>query len=181
MASVKFQPEKLKKPNPRYVLELHTIRGMRQEVDKGLKVVIQTTQAHLIPPGGVPSAPQPAPQSPSAIGDALFSPPVHPTAAPPALAAISRGSSRPPPLQPAHRKKAISTTGYPSQQRHLVLPHRFLRHPSFLKESRSRGRQLVAMARKGPTASKHYQLHTLLRPLLRLPNRRMRKAVGSWR
>ena len=42
MASVKVQMEELKKPNPRYVLELLTIRRMIQEVDnmdKGLKAV----------------------------------------------------------------------------------------------------------------------------------------------
>ena len=58
MASVKYQLEELKKPNPRIVLELHTIRGMIQEVDnmdKGLKGVIHRTQ---MPPGGVPSAPK---------------------------------------------------------------------------------------------------------------------------
>ncbi len=44
MASAKSQLEELKKPNPRYVLELHTIRGMIQEadnMDKGLKAVLQ--------------------------------------------------------------------------------------------------------------------------------------------
>ena len=113
MASVKYQLEELKKPNPRIVLELHTIRGMIQEadnMDKGLKAVIQRTQGYQMPPGGVPSAPQPPPQPPSAVGNALFAPP-GPLTAPPAPV------SRPPhaPLQPAHRKKpsqaqaAIST------------------------------------------------------------------------
>ena len=40
MASVKTQIEELKKPNPRYIFELHTIRGMIQESDnleEGLK------------------------------------------------------------------------------------------------------------------------------------------------
>ncbi len=44
MASAKSQLEELKKPNPRYALELHTIRGMIQEadnMDKGLKAVLQ--------------------------------------------------------------------------------------------------------------------------------------------
>ncbi len=40
MASTKFQLEESKKPNPRYALELRTIRGMIQEadnMDKGLR------------------------------------------------------------------------------------------------------------------------------------------------
>jgi hypothetical protein len=114
MASVKTQLEEFKKPNPRYVLELHTIRGMIQEadnMDKGLKAVIQRTQAHLMAPGGIPSVPQPPPQPPSAAGNALFAPPV-PLPAPPAPA-VSRPPHAPP-LQ-THRKKpsqaqaAIST------------------------------------------------------------------------
>ena len=115
MASVKIQIEELKKPNPRYVLELHTIRGMIQEadnMDKGLKAVLQRTQAQAqMPPGGVPSAPQPPPPQPpsaAAASGVLFA--QSPAAPPP--------STRPPhapPLQPAHRKKpsqaqvAIST------------------------------------------------------------------------
>jgi hypothetical protein len=101
MASVKFQLEEFKKSTPRYVLELHTIRGMIQEadnMDKGLKAVIQRTQARLMPLGGVPSAPQP----PSAASNALFVPPV-PLSAPPAPA-VSRPPHTPP-LQPTHRKK----------------------------------------------------------------------------
>jgi len=69
MASVKIQMEELKKPNPRYVLELHAIRGMIQEVDnmdKGLKAVLQRTQAQVMPPDGATSAPQLPPQPPSA-------------------------------------------------------------------------------------------------------------------
>ena len=80
-------------------------------MDKGLKAVIQRTQAHQMLPGGVPSVPQPPPQPPSAVSNALFAPPGPPTA-PPAPAV-----PRPPhaPLQTAHRKKpsqaqaAIST------------------------------------------------------------------------
>jgi hypothetical protein len=113
MASAKSQLEELKKPNPRYVLELHTIRGMIQEadnMDKGLKAVLQQTQA-LMARGGVPSAPQPPPQPPSASTSSVF-PQSVPQTAPPVAPA-----SRPPhtaPLQPAHRKKpsqaqAIST------------------------------------------------------------------------
>jgi hypothetical protein len=65
MASAKSQLEELKKPNPRYVLELHTIRGMIQEadnMDKGLKAVLQRIQAQTMPRDGVPSAPQPPPR-----------------------------------------------------------------------------------------------------------------------
>ena len=77
MASVKIQIEELKKPNPRYVLELHTIRGMIQEVDnmdKGLRAVLQRYQAHTMPPGGVPSALQPPP----VVTTAQFAPPANP-------------------------------------------------------------------------------------------------------
>ena len=79
MAAVKLQIEELKKPNPRYVLELHTIRGMIQEVDnmdKGLKAVLQKTQGPT--PGSVPSAPQPPPEPPSAVTTAQFAPPTNP-------------------------------------------------------------------------------------------------------
>ena len=111
---MKSQLEELKKPNPRIALELHTIRGMIQEVDnmaKGFKAVIHRTQAHRMLPGGVPSAPQSAPQPPSTVSNALFAPSSSLTELPaPAV-------RRPPhaPLQPAHRKKpsqsqaAIST------------------------------------------------------------------------
>src|SRR6266850_2599280 len=65
MASVRAQLEELEKPNPRYVLELHTIRGMIQEadnMDKGLRAVLGIrTQVSMMPSGGVPSAPQPLP------------------------------------------------------------------------------------------------------------------------
>ena len=43
MASTKVQLDEMRKPNPRYILELHTIRGMIQEadnMDKGLKTVL---------------------------------------------------------------------------------------------------------------------------------------------
>ena len=111
MASVKFQLEELKKPNPRIVLALHTIRGMIQEADNmdiRLKAVIQRTQGYQMPPGGVPSAPQPPPQPPSVVGNALFAPP-GPLTAPPAPV------SRPPhaPLQPAHRKKLSQAQATP--------------------------------------------------------------------
>ncbi len=116
MALTKFQLEELKKPNPRYVLELHTIRGMIQEadnMDKGLKSVLQRTQAQMISHSGVPSAPQPPPQPPSASAATLFAQSV-PSTAPPATAPMSRPSHAAP-LQPTHRKKpsqaqaAIST------------------------------------------------------------------------
>ena len=100
MASARAQLEELKKPNPRYVLELHTIRGMIQEadnMDKGLKTVLGIRSQGPM----MPSAPQPPPQ-PTPTIPAQFAPPV-PTVAP-APAAVPR----PPhaaPLQPAHRKK----------------------------------------------------------------------------
>jgi hypothetical protein len=69
MSSAKYQLEELKKPNPRYVLELHAIRQMIQEsdnMDKGLKAILQRTQVQMMPPGDVPSAPQP-PSRPHSI------------------------------------------------------------------------------------------------------------------
>jgi hypothetical protein len=65
MVSAKYQLEELKKPIPRYVLELHTIRGMIQEadnMDKGLKAVLQRIQAQTMSRDGVPSAPLPPPR-----------------------------------------------------------------------------------------------------------------------
>ena len=93
MASTKVQLEELKKPDPRYVLELHTIRGMIQEadcMDKGLRAVLGIrSQAQMMPHGGTSSAPQPPPQPPSVVTPAPFAPSIPPNA---------------PPLQP-HRKK----------------------------------------------------------------------------
>ena len=115
MAPVKFQLEELKKSNPRYVLELHTIQRMRQEaddIDSGLNVVLQRTQAHIMPPNWAPSAPHPAPQLRCAITDTPFSPPVPPTA-PPAPAAMSRPPQSPP-SQPAHRNKPFRSQATPT-------------------------------------------------------------------
>jgi len=61
MASARAQLEELKKPNPRYVLELRTIRGMMQEadnMDKGLKTVLGIRSQGSM----MPFAPQPPPQ-----------------------------------------------------------------------------------------------------------------------
>ena len=106
MASTKVQLEELKKPDPRYVLELHTIRGMIQEadnMDKGLRAVLGIrSQAQMMPHGGTPSAPQPPPQPPSVVTPAPFAPPIPPNA-PPAPAVGSR-PPHVPSLQP-HRKK----------------------------------------------------------------------------
>ena len=63
MVSTKFQLEESKKPNPRYVLELHTIRGMIQEadsMDKGLRTVLGFKLSAL----GKAPAPQQPPQQP---------------------------------------------------------------------------------------------------------------------
>ena len=66
MASARAQLEELEKPNPRYVLELHTIRGMVTEavnMDKGLKAVLCIrSQGSMIPSGGTLSG---APQLPT--------------------------------------------------------------------------------------------------------------------
>jgi len=69
MASARAQLAELDKPNPRYVLELHTIRGMKQEadnMDKGMKTVLAVLgirlQGPMMPSGGtLSSAPQPPP------------------------------------------------------------------------------------------------------------------------
>jgi hypothetical protein len=111
MASAKSQLEELKKPIPRYVLELHTIRGMIQEadnMDKILKANLQKwQQAHVIARSGVPSAP------PSSSTSALFAQSVAPTT-PPATAPVPCPPHAPP-LQPAHRKK-------PSQAQAISIP-----------------------------------------------------------
>jgi len=73
MASTRAQLEELKKPKPRHVLELHIIRGMIQEadnMDKGLKIVLGfrlPTPLPPVPPGRIPSVPQPPPR-PLSIG-----------------------------------------------------------------------------------------------------------------
>jgi hypothetical protein len=82
MAAAKSQLEELKKPNPRYVLELYTIRGMIQEadnMDKGLKAVLQRIQSQTVPHDGVPSAPQPPPR----LDSILILPPSTPRRDPP--------------------------------------------------------------------------------------------------
>jgi hypothetical protein len=108
MASVRAQLEELEKPNPRYVLELHTIRGMIQEadnMDKGFRAVLgYRTQASVMPSGGVPSAPQPLRLPTSTVSSTPFAPPV-PPAGPPPPAAVSRPPQPHVPLQQTHRKK----------------------------------------------------------------------------
>jgi hypothetical protein len=113
MVSARAQLEELKKPNPRYMLELHTIRGMIQEadnMDKGLKTVLGfRAQPSMMPSGGVPSAPQPPPQTSVVSSAAPFAQPV-PPAAPPTPTAVPRPPHAPP-LQPAqaHRKRPSQT------------------------------------------------------------------------
>ena len=92
MASTKFQLEESKKPNPRYVLELHTIRGMIQEadnMDKGLRTVLGFK---LSAQGNAP-APQQPPQQPPSMG----STPSFAQPAPPPAPSVTAGGSRPPP------------------------------------------------------------------------------------
>jgi hypothetical protein len=73
MASTRAQLEELKKPNPRYVLELHNIRGMIQEadnMDKGLKIVLGfrlPTPLLPVPSGRIPSV-LPPPLRPDYMG-----------------------------------------------------------------------------------------------------------------
>jgi len=73
MASVKVQLESLKKPNPRYVLELHKIRGMIQEaenMDKGLRTLLGARTYHrpTIPARGGPWPPPPILPPPPSMG-----------------------------------------------------------------------------------------------------------------
>jgi hypothetical protein len=101
MASAKFQLDESKKPNPRYVLELHTIRGMIQEadnMDKGLRTVLGFK---LAAQGNAPAPQQP--QQPPSMGPTQFAQP-----APPPVPSVNR----PPPtpsFQPGHRKKQSQT------------------------------------------------------------------------
>ncbi|KAI9512951.1 hypothetical protein F5148DRAFT_560177 [Russula earlei] len=115
MASAKVQLEEFKKPKPRYVLELHTIRGMIQEadnMDKGLKTVLGLRMhPQMMPPGGVPSASQPPLQQPSAAALPPFVPPIPPTAPP-----VATTLSRPPhglPLQTSQHRKKLSQSQAP--------------------------------------------------------------------
>jgi hypothetical protein len=72
-------------------------------MDKGLKVILQRTHAHMVAHSGIPSAPQPPqPQPPSAATTTLYAQTVPP--AQPASAPVSRPPHAPS-LQPAHRKK----------------------------------------------------------------------------
>ena len=101
MVSARAQLEELKKPNPRYVLELHTIRGMIQEadnMDKGLKTVLAGLGIRSQGPM-MPSTPQPPPQ-PTPATAAQFAPSVPPTA-PSAPTTVPR----PPHAATLHRKK----------------------------------------------------------------------------
>jgi hypothetical protein len=92
MASTKFQLEESKRPNPRYVLELHAIRGMIHEadtMDKGLRTVLDIK---LSTRGSAP-VPQP-PQQPPSMGAT----PAFTQTAPPAAPPVSISRSHPPPL-----------------------------------------------------------------------------------
>jgi hypothetical protein len=107
MASTKYQLGEMTKPNPRFILELHTIRGMIQEadnMDKGLRTVlgIGVRQSGVAPSNSAPP-PQP-PQQPSNMGNTVpFAQPAHPPV-PPASAAVPRAPPAPT-LQQGHRKK----------------------------------------------------------------------------
>ncbi|KAH9972706.1 hypothetical protein BGW80DRAFT_339810 [Lactifluus volemus] len=68
VASTRVQLEEMDKPNPRYILELHTILGMIQEAintDNGLKTVLHlaTPRPSIASSSGLaaPQAPQPSP------------------------------------------------------------------------------------------------------------------------
>ncbi|KAH9029868.1 hypothetical protein EDB85DRAFT_1502913 [Lactarius pseudohatsudake] len=75
MALSKFQLEESKKLNPRYVLELHTIRGMIQEadsMDKGLRTVLGLKLARQ---GNAPVPQQPQPHSMDPTPPSFVAPP----------------------------------------------------------------------------------------------------------
>jgi len=76
MVSARAQLEELEKPNPRYVLELHTIRGMKREadnMDKGLKTVLAglgiRLQYPMMPSSGTLSGAPQLPPLPPPVGD----------------------------------------------------------------------------------------------------------------
>ncbi|KAH9178368.1 hypothetical protein EDB89DRAFT_1930798 [Lactarius sanguifluus] len=149
MASTKCQLEECKKPNPRYVLELHTIRGMIQEadnMDKGLRTVLGLKLAAQ----GSASVPQ-QPQQPPPMGPT-------PSFAPPAPPVTVVGPRPPPttPFQSGHRKRpsqaqatgaAMSTpTPPPAPTPHLH------RHPKSPKG------KAAAKPSKVPAPSKRHRL-----------------------
>ena len=102
MASTKFQLDESKKPNPRYILELHTIRGMIQEadnMDKGLRTVLGLK---LAAQGNTPVPQQP--QQPPPTG----STPSFTQSTPAVAPSVNVGGLRQPPttpFQPGHRKR----------------------------------------------------------------------------
>jgi hypothetical protein len=92
MASTKFQLEESKKPNPRYILELQTIRGMVQEaynMDKGLRIVLGFKLAAQ----GNPPAPQ-QPQQPPSMGPTPSSAQPAPPAMPPVTVGTTAGPQK---------------------------------------------------------------------------------------
>jgi hypothetical protein len=97
MASTKVQLDEMRKPNPRYILELHMIRGMIQEadnMDKGLKAVLRFGMRQpTVASGNGPPAPQPP----------------APHHVPLASAAVSRPPL--PSLQSGHRKELSQAQG----------------------------------------------------------------------
>jgi|SRR6266850_4330991 len=98
MATVRGQLDELEKPNPRYVLELHTIRGMIQEADnmnKGLMTILGHGYGMqcplMVPGGGVPFAPQ-LPPRPHCMGmPPPFAQPTTPT-----MSQVDHGSTSTP-------------------------------------------------------------------------------------
>jgi hypothetical protein len=87
MASTKFQLEESKKPNPRYILELHTIRGMIQEADN-MDTGLRTVLGFKLAAQGNPPAPQ-QPQQPPSMGLS----PLSAQPAPPAVRPITVGTT----------------------------------------------------------------------------------------
>ncbi|KAI0261553.1 hypothetical protein BC834DRAFT_940755 [Gloeopeniophorella convolvens] len=118
MHSTKFQLDELNKPNPRYVLELHTIRGMIQEadnMDKGLRhglAVLGRQLPPAFPHASGPSAPQPPPSmaAPAFGQPATSAMPNAPAAAPrPPHAAVPPQRHQRKPSQAQTAGAAVST------------------------------------------------------------------------
>jgi hypothetical protein len=89
MASVKFQLEENKKPNPRYILELHTIRGTIQEMYKDLR----TTFGFKLAAQGNPQAPQ-QPQQPPSMGPTPSTAQPAPPTVPPVTVGTTAGPQK---------------------------------------------------------------------------------------
>jgi|SRR6267142_1517484 len=163
MASARAQLEELEKPDPRYVLELNSIRGMIQEadnMDKSLKTVLGIRmQGPMMPSGGIPSAPQGTPPPASTVSTALFAPPIDPPPlrlfhahhTPPLCSQhTERSHPKHRPLKRHYLPQCHRLSRQPlllHEQRHQVLLLRHLRHRSLSKGRPLRSQNLLLLAR----------------------------------